>query len=176
MTRTTCRRRELLAHFGDKPREPPPRRCCDVCSDPERARAAAGRFVHFATALNSRTARGAADEEDEAAAARAGRKRRKGDPHDTGLVDDDDGSDAEADGDAERGIARAGGGPGGGGGASSAAGQERFRPVQQPRRGAPKLSKEALGARLAHLIEREQDEDEDDDGESAAARLRARLG
>lgn len=48
-----CRRRQLLAHFGDSQRVPPQGRCCDVC-DPDPLLAAA---VESARAGSSRTRR-----------------------------------------------------------------------------------------------------------------------
>ena len=162
-----CRRRRLLDHFGHTPAPTRADRCCDACARPAEVAAAAGRLIQaeLAAAPSAGGGRGAAaEEEDEARRARGGRKRARGDPNDTGLVDSDDEGHAEAVAESD-GIARAGIGRRGGA-------MTLVPPAA--RRGLPG-SKAGLSARLARLEEQEEDEDERGAGGSAAARLRARM-
>ena len=170
-----CRRRALLAHFGDETsaavlsnaaahdgaastaerRRP----CCDACDTPAKVAAAAGELsvARLRSAAGAAGARSHHAAPDEAEAARGARKRVRDDPHDTGLVDGE-ASDQDADDD---GIARAGSSRGGG------------APVVA-RRG-PKLNKAQLGARLGRLEAREAEQEEEEREMSAAEKLRARM-
>jgi RecQ family ATP-dependent DNA helicase len=178
-----CRRRRLLAHFGESPPPAPTAPtaanarpclpCCDACARPEEVVAAAGRLALYRLRASSLRKGGRGDEEapeDEVAAARAGRKRPRADPHGTGLVDADDSSDDEraarrAEG---NGIARAGGG--------GRAGATSYVPRPARPGGGATMSKAQLATRLELLERREEAAAESSRGVSAAARFRARIG
>ena len=159
-----CRRRRLLAHFGDELNTATPAAtCCDSCARPEWVAAAAGRLTVYVTEMNQKAGALRKDDVDaEAEDMRGGRKRAHTDPHDTGLVDPDDEGHSESIA-GSNGLARAG------------AGGMILVPPPPPRRvGQPKMSKAALKARLARLEEDEEDEEDEDGG--GLSRLKARLG
>jgi RecQ family ATP-dependent DNA helicase len=163
-----CRRKLLLAHFGA---EPVPRvscksaalYCCDTCERPAKVAAAAAKLAVYALGAASRTKVGAWEHnevvEDEAEAARAGRKRKRADPHDTGLIEAESSDEEKRAGDRD-GFAHAG---------TSGA----FLPSS--RRVGPKLSKAALASKLDGLVQLEADAEEERRKVSPFARLRATL-
>ena len=102
------------------------------------------------------------DDDDEEEEKRGGRKRARGDPHDTGLVDSDDEGHAEAIAEAcDGGIARAG--------------NSSMVILPAKRVGAKKMGKAAFAARLSRL-EAAEEEEEEEERRGGLAALRARLG
>ena len=119
-----CRRRSLLRHFGvegsamasaqpsaaapSTARISSPSKCCDACENPARVAAAAAELEAWRIkpkpgAVGSATVCGHTID-GEAEQERGARKRSRNDPHNTGLIDDDESDDDMRD----DGIAKAG--------------------------------------------------------------------
>ena len=152
-----CRRSSLLRHFGEA-RLPLVEGgvCCDLCSTPTVAAAAAGRLSLYQQTQAAAAGSSSGTAADDGGVAPAG-KRAKRDKHNTGLVSSGESSADEASGAPPKPPQR-----------SSAV------PAARLPKGQRRASSGEVSLKLSALAAAEEDEDEERE-ESRASKLRSRL-